>query len=41
MMTVAEYAKHLDMALHLQSSTEADIREHARAAREEIGRAHV
>ena len=34
MMTVAEYAKHLDMALHLQSSTEADIREHARAARE-------
>ncbi|AZN30637.1 deoxyribose-phosphate aldolase [Flaviflexus salsibiostraticola] len=33
-LTVAEYAKHFDMALHLQSSTEQDIREHARAARE-------
>jgi deoxyribose-phosphate aldolase len=33
-MTPAEYAKHLDMALHLQSSTEADIRESAAAARE-------
>lgn len=33
-MTVAEYAKHLDMALHLQSSTEEDIRKHARRARE-------
>lgn len=31
-MTVAEYAKHLDMALHLPSSTEADIRAHAEAA---------
>lgn len=33
-LTVAEYAKHFDMALHLQSSTEQDIREHASAARE-------
>lgn len=33
MMTAAEYAKHLDMALHLQSSKEADIREAAQAAR--------
>lgn len=33
MLTVAEYAKHLDMALHLQSSTEGDIRAAARAAR--------
>ncbi|MCI1675344.1 MAG: deoxyribose-phosphate aldolase [Ancrocorticia sp.] len=33
-MTVAEYAKHFDMALHLQSSTEETIREHARMARE-------
>lgn len=32
-LTVEEYAKHFDMALHLQSSTEQDIREHARAAR--------
>ncbi len=32
-MTVAEYAKHFDMALHLQSVTEDDIRAHARAAR--------
>lgn len=32
-LSVAEYAKHFDMALHLQSSTEQDIREHARAAR--------
>jgi deoxyribose-phosphate aldolase len=32
-MTAAEYAKHLDMALHLQSSREADIREAAQAAR--------
>lgn len=32
--TVAEYAKHFDMALHLQSSTEEDIRHHAKAARE-------
>lgn len=32
-LTVAQYAKHFDMALHLQSSTEHDIREHARAAR--------
>lgn len=32
-LTVAEYAKHFDMALHLQSSTEADIRDHARRAR--------
>ncbi|WIY83048.1 deoxyribose-phosphate aldolase [Propionimicrobium sp. PCR01-08-3] len=31
-MTVAEYAKHFDMALHLQSSTEDDIRAHARHA---------
>jgi len=33
-MTVAEYAKHFDMALHLQSSTEADIRHHAQLARQ-------
>jgi deoxyribose-phosphate aldolase len=33
MMTVAEYAKHLDMALHLQSLPEADIRAAAREAR--------
>ena len=33
-LSVAEFAKHFDMALHLQSSTEQDIREHARAARE-------
>lgn len=33
-MTVAEYAKHFDMALHLQSATEEDIRAHARGARE-------
>lgn len=33
-LSVAEYAKHFDMALHLQSSTEKDIREHATAARE-------
>lgn len=32
-LTVAEYAKHFDMALHLQSSTEENIRAHARAAR--------
>lgn len=32
-LTVEEYAKHFDMALHLQSSTEQDIREHAQAAR--------
>lgn len=32
-LTVEEYAKHFDMALHLQSSTESDIRDHARAAR--------
>lgn len=32
-MTVAEYAKHFDMALHLQNSTEAEIRDHARGAR--------
>lgn len=32
-LSVAEFAKHLDMALHLQDSTEEDIREHARAAR--------
>jgi len=32
-LTVPEYAKHFDMALHLQSSTEADIRAHAQAAR--------
>ncbi|WP_034284643.1 deoxyribose-phosphate aldolase [Schaalia suimastitidis] len=33
-LTVSEYAKHFDMALHLQSSTEDDIRKHARQARE-------
>lgn len=33
-LSVAEFAKHFDMALHLQSSTEQDIREHARGARE-------
>jgi len=32
-ITVEDYAKHFDMALHLQSSTEADIRQHAQAAR--------
>ncbi|WP_182354971.1 deoxyribose-phosphate aldolase [Flaviflexus huanghaiensis] len=32
-LTVAEYAKHFDMALHLQSSTEQDIRAHAQGAR--------
>jgi len=32
-MTVEEYAKHFDMALHLQSSTEEDIRRHAQRAR--------
>jgi deoxyribose-phosphate aldolase len=34
MMTAAEYATHLDMALHRQDSTEADIRQAAREARE-------
>lgn len=33
-LTVEQYAKHFDMALHLQSSTEADIRAHAQRARE-------
>ena len=33
-LSVAEYAKHFDMALHLQSSTEKDIREHAQGARD-------
>ncbi|WP_165218093.1 deoxyribose-phosphate aldolase [Schaalia sp. ZJ1691] len=33
-LTVEEYAQHFDMALHLQSSTEEEIRGHARAARE-------
>jgi deoxyribose-phosphate aldolase len=33
-MTVAEYAKHLDMALHLQDSTEDTIRAHAQTARD-------
>lgn len=33
-LTVPQYAQHLDMALHLQSSTEEDIREHATAARD-------
>lgn len=32
-LTVQAYAKHFDMALHLQSSTEADIRLHAQTAR--------
>lgn len=32
-LSVAEFAKHFDMALHLQSSTEQDIRTHARGAR--------
>ena len=34
MLTVAEYAKHLDMALHLQRLPEADIRQAARQARD-------
>ena len=34
MLTVAEYAKHLDMAVHLQKLGEADIRQYARQARE-------
>lgn len=33
-LTVPQYAKHFDMALHLQSSTEDDIREHAQTARD-------
>lgn len=33
-LTVADFAKHFDMALHLQSSTEHDIRAHAQAARD-------
>ncbi|WRS30732.1 deoxyribose-phosphate aldolase [Actinomycetaceae bacterium MB13-C1-2] len=33
-MTVPEYAKHLDMALHDPSCTEEQIRAHARRARE-------
>jgi deoxyribose-phosphate aldolase len=33
-MTAEEYAKHFDMALHLQSSKEEDIRRHARQARQ-------
>ena len=33
-MTVAEYAKHFDMALHKQDSLETDIRAHAQAARD-------
>lgn len=33
-LSVAEYAKHFDMALHLQSSTEQDIRNHAQGARD-------
>lgn len=33
-LSVEAYAKHFDMALHLQSSTEADIRRHAQTARE-------
>ena len=34
MMTVEEYAKHLDMAVHLQKLGEADIRDYAGQARE-------
>lgn len=33
-LTVPQYAKHFDMALHLQSSTEDDIRKHAQTARD-------
>lgn len=33
-LTVPEYAKHFDMALHRQDSTEADIRNHAQRARD-------
>ena len=33
-LTVPQYAKHFDMALHLQSSTEEDIRKHAQTARD-------
>lgn len=33
MMTAAQYAKHLDMALHRQNSTDADIRQAAQEAR--------
>lgn len=35
-MTVAEYAKHFDMALHKQDSLETDIRAHAQAARDAV-----
>lgn len=34
MLTVEEYAKHLDMAVHLQKLGEDDIRQYARQARE-------
>ena len=33
-LTGPQYAKHFDMALHLQSSTEDDIRKHAQTARD-------
>ena len=33
-MSVDEFAKHFDMALHRQDSLESDIRAHAHAARD-------
>ncbi|WP_311777323.1 deoxyribose-phosphate aldolase [Trueperella abortisuis] len=33
-LTVPQYANHFDMALHLQSATEDDIRKHAQTARD-------